>query len=85
MAKRAHIPTMRTVEPVGEITDFPAPVAVQFRLNWQNPYTDRQDHIASGWAIAYTRTEGLVVWRQGEKMSSGWFPAAHIRRVTPGR
>lgn len=80
MVKCSHVPTMRTVEPVGEITDFLAPVAVQFRLNWQIPYNDRQDMIVDGWAIAYTRTEGLVVWRQGDLVSSGWFPATDIRR-----
>ncbi len=81
MAKRFRTPKLREVEPQGPVHTLDAPLAVEFRINWEPPFqVSREDHIVAGWALAFTRTEGLVVWVQTDHAITAWLPADHIRR-----
>ncbi len=81
MAKRGRAPELRVVHPVtAEIVDAPEPLAVQFRINYEVPFHVEQDVVQDGWAIAWTKSAGLVIWREGSEVICAWLPAEHIRR-----
>ncbi len=81
MAKRGRAPELRVVRPVlEEIVDAPEAIPVEFLINWEVPFHNREDHIQEGFAIAWTKSAGLVVWREHDFAITAWLPAAHIRR-----
>lgn len=80
MAKRAHAPILEVVEPVGDITDAPAPIPVKARVRWIIAVATDWTIIDDAWAMAWTKQQVLVFWRSGKSSTTAWLRADQVRR-----
>ena len=90
MARQTHSPAPIAVEPIGAVTEAPAPIPVVAMFRWAPPFGDGGPHptpaLAVAWTTAQVRVRGSGGGRRGRLRGAGddagvWLPARDVHRV----
>ena len=74
MRTPSRAPTLVTVEPIGAVTEAPAPIPVVVMYRWAPPHGDGSPHPVATVAVAWT---GFQV-----RIGTGvWLPARDVHRI----
>jgi hypothetical protein len=81
MAKKFRAPERLTVEPIGPVTQAPAPIPVVAMHRWAPPFGDGSPHPNPAVAVAWTRAQVLVRPSWIEVSKEAWPPVGDVHRI----